>query len=300
MHHLAAEMINENSILRRLPQGLPLRQRLAIEGVAFALLSIETLHLRISGRIKPDLAEVSRNLSLIHRVEAILDCWAMVDQAFNLFKLLKSEKDTLASKEQIARIDKHEESVSAMRNVMDHLYQRTGNLSKIERPANNYLGDFVYITRDTGVSANGVPSIGYAYVQVTVGVMTYGSSTSGTRRLDLEPNEVVGDYFFEAFEATFDASGFIKDLYAFIDDYEKVIAGRIAAGAATYALEHGDDFKALLTPSADVAYSVARAFRGEEGVEVQIAQAQKRADLNLETIEIFEETWRKMSSRPSK
>ena len=202
-------MISENSILRRLPAALVLEQRMAIEAIAFALLSIETTHLRIALELPKHIRDVPKGCPLGQRISRVRDCWTIIDSTYNIFNPALKNKQSLASEKAIARILSFREIASGLRNVMDHLYQRTGDLSAIKDPQNNYLGDFVYIVEDDTKSESGGASVGYAYVQMTAGLMTYGGSTSGLRRTDLDPAIAVGQYFFEAFGQIFYVSSLL-------------------------------------------------------------------------------------------
>jgi hypothetical protein len=219
-------MINENSFFKKIPQAIDLEQRLVWEAAGWAIQMMGLSYDRLkTAASNIDVASTDYPTSLA--TEMFACCWSIIDQCHMLRKLL--ERVFVLPDGEVAQFIKKFETVTFIRNVMDHLPQNINNVANKKQPIPPIFGalSFCSVADDdvSSIDNKGAPAIkGCSVVTLTAGALTHPKHNfqvvSPTGRIIELP---VGGFQFMAFEYRVDLSDLMADLASLVAHFDNVV-----------------------------------------------------------------------------
>lgn len=169
-----------DEFLRRLPIGLELQERILLETIANCLdaITLAMTRIRLNSKKLAELACVEpRNLSEVPselRTALFSDTWSMVDSSYALLQVLKRLK--LSGYEAAHEFQKLGDTISGLRNKMDHLASNAKNLADGQKFTTPLLGELSFcFFKGSKVDAR---SLSFSVINILSGSLTKPKHTS--------------------------------------------------------------------------------------------------------------------------
>jgi hypothetical protein len=142
--YVGQPIIGPESFLRRFPQIVAVKQRLAFDAMVMAsdIVDLSYKNLReLAAEVGPDTSQVGP--SGITR--GIAACWSIVDQMHALAQIIRSEIGTSSVGPKTQKLLDSLATATRLRNKMDHLKDNLGNLATQRGPSCPLFGSLSYV-----------------------------------------------------------------------------------------------------------------------------------------------------------
>ena len=190
LNKVLANMISDNSILRRLPAQLHVEQTIFLDGMRHAAEIADLAYNRLIKALTEIALQDSHNPRTCRMTEVYLDAWAFVDAVDRFFCLTKAmpKLEDLCNNPTTKQFLEIAAQNRKLRNVADHIARRIPHLIKHNSPALGVLTwhTFDEVTKETRL---GIMFPGTARRDLTMKPVSAHPKQQGTSQINLEVGE---------------------------------------------------------------------------------------------------------------